>query len=127
MLHWPIFYQRVHKLHHTFSTPFGLAAAYAHPVEVVVLGIATFMGPLIVRPHFFTFYCWILFRQLEAVGTHCGYEIPNPLDMLPFYGGVVPHDYHHKSFIYNYGSRFTYLDKLFGTYKEPEKTVEKDE
>lgn len=117
-LHLPFFYKTIHKLHHTFAAPFGLAASFAHPIEVLVLGFCTFCGPLVIQPHFFTFYCWVLFRQLEAVATHCGYDLPNPLDLIPFYGGTKPHDYHHKNFIYNYSSRFTYLDKLFGTYKE---------
>jgi len=119
LLHVPYFYQRIHKIHHTFAAPFGLTASYAHPIEILVLGFCTFSGPLVIRPHFFTFYCWVLFRQLDAVATHCGYDLPSFTDYIPFYGGTKVHDYHHKSFIYNYSSRFTYLDKLFGTYKEP--------
>lgn len=29
------------------------------------------------------------------------------------------HDYHHETFVYNFASRFTVLDRIFGTYKEP--------
>jgi sterol desaturase/sphingolipid hydroxylase (fatty acid hydroxylase superfamily) len=119
LLHTPYLYKKIHKIHHIYSSPFGLAASFAHPLEVLILGAATFSGPLIIIPHYFTFYSWVLYRQLDAVITHSGYNLPNLLDILPFYGGTTSHDFHHKSFIWNYSSRFTFMDKLFGTYKDP--------
>jgi len=124
MLHWPWLYKNIHKIHHQYATPFGLAASYAHPLEVLILGFATFLGPMLIRPHFFTFYCWVLFRQLDAVSTHCGYDLPHPFGIFPFYGGTIAHDYHHKSFIWNYSSRFTFMDHLFSTFKQDNKKVD---
>ena len=118
-LHIPYLYKTIHKIHHTYQAPFGLVASYAHPLEILILGFCTFSGPLVLAPHYFTFFVWIVYRQLEAVATHSGYEIPNIFEKLPFYGGAKAHDYHHKIFNCNYSSRFTYLDILFGTYKEP--------
>jgi len=118
MLHLPYFYKWIHKVHHTYSAPFGLAAAYAHPLEILILGIATFAGPLVICPHYFTFYSWVVFRQMDAVITHCGYDLPHPFDFLPYFGGTKVHDFHHKTFIFNYSSRFTFMDKMFNTYKE---------
>jgi len=118
LLHIPFLYKKIHKVHHQFAAPFGLAASYAHPIEVLVLGFATFLGPLLIRPHFFTFFFWVLYRQLDAVATHSGYDLPTPLNLIPFYGGTATHDYHHKSFIWNYSSRFIFMDLLFGTFKE---------
>jgi len=117
-LHIPFLYKSIHKVHHHFAAPFGLVAAYAHPAEVIILGIPTFMGPLILRTHYFIFFSFILYRQIDAVVTHSGYDFPHPFDLLPFYGGTVSHDFHHKSFLFNYSSRFIFMDKLCGTYKE---------
>lgn len=50
LFHYPYLYKRIHKLHHTYSAPFGLAAEYAHPIETLVLGAGTVGGPLA--------YCW---------------------------------------------------------------------
>lgn len=30
-LHWGPLYKHIHKVHHTYSAPFGIAAEYAHP------------------------------------------------------------------------------------------------
>jgi 4-alpha-methyl-delta7-sterol-4alpha-methyl oxidase len=120
LLHTPWLYKNIHKVHHTYQAPFGLSASFSHPLEILILGFCTFSGPLLLRPHYFTFFCWIVYRQMDAVLTHSGYDLPyDPLNIIPFYGGAKAHDYHHKVFNCNYSSRFTYLDKLFDTYKEP--------
>jgi len=125
ILHKPFLYKLIHKTHHEFPSPFGMAAAYASPLEVTILGIATFAPAILIRPHVFTFYFWFVFRQVDAIVEHCGYDIPFfPVNLIPFHGGVPFHDYHHESFLFNYGSRFTYLDKLFGTYKMPQRRQE---
>ena len=121
MLHIKWLYQKIHKVHHEFQAPFGLSASYAHWAEIIILGTATFAPPVIARPHLFTFYVWIQLRQLDAVITHCGYNLPfNIFDYLPLYGGTKFHDYHHTSFYFNYASRFTWIDQLFGTYRDPD-------
>jgi len=117
-LHTPYLYKKIHKLHHKYSAPFGLAAAYAHPLEVLILAIPTFLGPVILQCHIFVFFSFVLFRQLDAVGTHCGYDLPHLFDPLPYYGGTKMHDFHHKNFIWNYSSRFDFMDRWFGTYKD---------
>jgi sterol desaturase/sphingolipid hydroxylase (fatty acid hydroxylase superfamily) len=123
-LHLPFIYQHIHKVHHQFNSPFGFSASYAHWAEVLFLGMAAFLPTFIVGPHLFTFYCWIQLRQFDAIITHCGFDLPfNPLHILPFYGGTRFHDYHHVSWYYNYASRFTILDKMFGTFKEPPETT----
>jgi methylsterol monooxygenase len=45
-MHWPPFYKKVHKIHHEFAAPLGIAAEYAHPIETMLLGVGTVVGPL---------------------------------------------------------------------------------
>jgi len=124
-------YQTVHKVHHHNPAPFGFTAAYAHWAEVLILAIPTYGGPLFFTPHLCTMYLWIIFRELDSIHTHCGYEFPWQkwlCNYIPFYGGTAFHDYHHESFLYNFSSRFTALDKLFDTYRvRPENIISKSE
>jgi len=70
-LHTPWMYKNVHKIHHTYSAPFGLAASYAHPIEVIVLGFCTFSGPLVLRPHYFTFFLFVVL----STNLCCSYSL----------------------------------------------------
>jgi sterol desaturase/sphingolipid hydroxylase (fatty acid hydroxylase superfamily) len=144
MLHLPSIYPLIHKVsfvclfvgfsclgvfaessdqvHHEWSTPFAMAASYAHPAEIFILALAAFAGPLFCRPHLASFFAWLLFRQMDAVKTHSGWAWPgidHVLHYIPYYEGAVFHDFHHRSFIFNYASRFTFIDVIFGTYKVP--------
>lgn len=128
LLHLPWLYKHVHSVHHTYDAPFGIVAAYAHPAEVIALAIPTFAGPVLVSPHLYTLLLWQLFRNLEAIDIHSGYELPYSLmTILPAYAGARHHDYHHYMHSGNFASVFTWCDKIYGTdlgyksYKEKRK------
>ena len=115
ILHHGAFYKHIHKIHHNFQAPFGLAAEYAHPIETVVLGGGFFIGLILFTDHLIFMWIWMALRVLEAVDAHSGYNHWQPLHLLPFYGGAHFHDFHHRIFVGNFASTFTYLDRLFGT------------
>ena len=118
-LHHKRVYKYVHKIHHEHKYPFGIAAEYAHPVETFFLGIGTLLGPLFFAKHMVTLWVWLFFRLVETVEDHSGYDIPwNPTNLIPFWGGAVHHDFHHKTFEGPYSSVFTWCDWMFGTDKE---------
>jgi len=118
-LHDKRIYGQIHKIHHTFNIPFGLAAEYAHPIETVVLGVGFFIPLLLpwVHGHLFIFWCWLATRMLQTIDVHSGFYFPylNPLYLLPLYGGVRFHDFHHSFFNANYASTFTFWDWACGT------------
>lgn len=115
-LHTPWLYKNVHVVHHKHSAPFGIAAEYAHPFEVVFLGFATFSGPFLVPPHLLTLYAWLVVRMLQTVECHSGYDFPWSLNRwFPLYGGAEFHDHHHRIHSGNYSSTFIWVDALFGT------------
>jgi methylsterol monooxygenase len=79
-LHTGILYKHIHKIHHKYSAPFGLAAEYAHPAEVFILGAGTILGPLIycfftANLHIITVYIWIVLRLFQAIDAHSGYGL----------------------------------------------------
>ncbi|KAM7525639.1 hypothetical protein LguiA_015541 [Lonicera macranthoides] len=120
-LHCKWGYEKIHKVHHEYSAPIGFAAPYAHWAEVLILGIPSALGPAMVPGHMITFWLWIALRQIEAIETHSGYDIPwTPTKYIPFYGGADYHDYHHYvggQSQSNFASVFTYCDYIYGTDK----------
>ncbi|XP_057497975.1 methylsterol monooxygenase 1-1-like [Actinidia eriantha] len=120
-LHCKWGYDKIHRVHHEYTAPIGFAAPYAHWAEVLILGFASFLGPMIVPGHMITFWLWMIMRQMEAIETHSGYDFPwSPSKFIPFYGGSEYHDYHH--FVggrsqSNFASVFTYCDYIYGTDK----------
>jgi len=116
LLHYGPFYTYIHKMHHTHSAPFTLAAEYAHPIETIILGFGSFIPPFIFRPHLLQLWIWLFFRLWQEIDAHCGYDFPWSLhNWLPIWGGSDFHDFHHMNFVGNYGSTFRIWDKLMGT------------
>ncbi|TAQ85210.1 hypothetical protein B7494_g6452 [Chlorociboria aeruginascens] len=125
-MHWGPLYKNIHKIHHTYSAPFGLAAEYASPIEVLVLGIGTVGVPILWvlltgQLHILTMYIWITMRLFQAIDAHSGYEFPWSLHhFLPFWAGAEHHDTHHERFIGNYSSSFRWWDYVMDTESGPE-------
>ncbi|KAF8315796.1 putative ERG25-C-4 methyl sterol oxidase [Cantharellus anzutake] len=120
-LHYGPLYRHIHKLHHRYSAPFGLAAEYAHPLEILILGMGTVGGPLLFcyltrDLHIITVYIWVFLRLHQAVDAHSGYDFPWSLrNIFPLWSGAEHHDFHHMAFTNNYSTSFRYLDYIFGT------------
>lgn len=129
----PFLYKNIHKIHHQYSAPFGLAAEYASPIEVLVLGIGTVVGPIAWcavtgQLHILTMYVWIVLRLFQAIDAHSGYEFPWSLHhFLPFWAGADHHDTHHEKFIGNYSSSFRWWDYVLDTEWNEEANIRRRE
>jgi len=106
LLHYKPLYGAIHKKHHQFKTPIGLAAQYAHPVEKLIANdVPTMVGALLMKTHV-TVLWWFLFLRLwETVEVHSGFHFPwSPWTYLNLLaGGPDRHDFHHSHNIGNYG------------------------
>ncbi|KAI9455629.1 hypothetical protein HD554DRAFT_2317692 [Boletus coccyginus] len=111
-LHWGPLYKHIHKLHHKYLAPFGLAAEYAHPAEVFILGTGMIAGSILYcyftqNLHILTVYIWITLRLFQAIDVHSGYDFPWSLQhIVPFWLGAEHHDFHHMVFTNNYSISF---------------------
>ncbi|KAK0718280.1 methylsterol monooxygenase [Lasiosphaeria miniovina] len=120
-LHYGPLYRTIHKLHHTYSAPFGLVAEYASPIEVMLLAFGTIGSPIVWVSitgdlHMITMYLWIVFRLFQAIDAHSGYDFPWSLHhFLPIWAGAEHHDVHHEKFIGNYASSFRWWDYFMDT------------
>jgi len=115
-LHWGPLYKNIHKVHHKYSAPFGLAAEYAHPLEIVILGIGTVFGPVLYvsithNLHIITMHIWICLRLFQvrllarvefsrqqltslpqAIDAHSGYDFPWSMhNWFPLWSGAEHH------------------------------------
>ncbi|KAH7103505.1 hypothetical protein BKA62DRAFT_670595, partial [Auriculariales sp. MPI-PUGE-AT-0066] len=119
------FNMKTWEIHHKYSAPFGLAAEYAHPVEILILGIGTVFGPVLYvsitrNLHIITMHIWICLRLFQAIDAHSGYDFPWSLhNWFPLWSGAEHHDYHHMAFTNNFSTSFRYLDYIFGKHWHP--------
>jgi len=118
-LHWDKIYPYVHKVHHKYVNTVSIASEYAHPLEYLFGNLLTMgSGPFILgkRVHLFTVFMWNILRCSETTDGHCGYEFSwSPYRLLPMSASSEFHNFHHINFKGNYGSFFTYMDRIFGT------------
>jgi len=118
-LHLDFIYPHIHYVHHSYIYTVSLATEYAHPLEWIIGNvlpsnwIALIMGK---RIHLFTYLMWITMIVTESIDAHSGYEFSfSPYRILPFAGSSDFHFYHHVSRGGNFGSWFTFWDRICGT------------
>ncbi|KAJ2995190.1 Chromosome 5 4 [Globomyces sp. JEL0801] len=108
LLHHPSIYRFIHKRHHLFTAPVGMAATFAHPFEHLVSNMAPMvLGPIIMQSHIAVSWIWFNFAIIVTITTHCGYDLWG-------FPSSLAHDFHHYSFNYNFGVAGI-LDFLHGT------------
>ena len=115
LLHHRLLYRHIHKVHHTFRTPIGVAAEYTHPLEWLVANSGLFLaGPVLCGlacggVHLATMWLWLLVRLTEAVEGHSGYAFPwSPYGIWPGRPSAAEHDWHHSKNVGNFGSFFVW-------------------
>eukprot|EP01116_Phalansterium_solitarium_P001446 TRINITY_DN11240_c0_g1_i2.p2 TRINITY_DN11240_c0_g1~~TRINITY_DN11240_c0_g1_i2.p2 ORF type:complete len:243 (+),score=25.99 TRINITY_DN11240_c0_g1_i2:407-1135(+) len=113
LLHFGAIYIKIHKIHHEFRAPIGMASEYAHPVEFLFSNILPLMaGPALLQSHILLAWAWYAIGIIGTISHHCGFYFPW------LRGGLDPrfHDYHHFAFKFNYGL-LGVLDWLHGTHR----------
>lgn len=112
LLHSRALYGPIHKIHHEYTSPIGLAAAYCHPLEMLLSNVLPLLaGAFCLGSHIYTLILWTVLVVLGTQNHHCGYRWPWQwwFDLQPNF-----HDFHHERFTGNYGI-LGWLDRFHGT------------
>ncbi|XP_019639359.1 PREDICTED: fatty acid hydroxylase domain-containing protein 2-like [Branchiostoma belcheri] len=108
LLHQPALYKRIHKKHHEWTAPIGIAAVYSHPVENILSNLLPVAaGPILMGSHLVTVWLWFCLSLTATSISHSGYHFP----LLP---SPEAHNFHHVKFNQCYGVMGV-LDRLHGT------------
>mmetsp|Transcript_5713 Transcript_5713/g.12573 ORF Transcript_5713/g.12573 Transcript_5713/m.12573 type:complete len:273 (+) Transcript_5713:1-819(+) len=100
-------YATVHKRHHEWVAPVGVAAHYAHPLEHLIANTLPMgVGPLLTGMHFKLFLFLVAVASVNVVKSHAGFD---------WFFGSPGHDAHHELFTVNYGVT-PIFDTFYGSY-----------
>lgn len=98
-----ILYSKVHKVHHEWKNTCAVAAAYAHPLEYILISLPTFLlPPIITGSNWYITKIWFIIATTSVVIDHSGYNI---IEASNF------HWKHHKYTNINYGTN-TVVDNI---------------
>ena len=119
LMHHPILYERVHKVHHLSKDPTPWAAFSFHPseafLEIAFVPFLIFTIPL----HFTSLLILSMWQITFNVMGHLGYEIfPRAIMQHPIFKWLntsTNHNMHHKYVKCNYGLYFNIWDRLMDT------------
>jgi sterol desaturase/sphingolipid hydroxylase (fatty acid hydroxylase superfamily) len=119
LMHHPLLYERVHKVHHLSKDPTPWAAFAFHPAEALLeigfVPLLIFTIPL----HFTSLLILSLWQVMFNVMGHLGYEIfPRNMMRHPLFKWLntsTNHNMHHKFVRCNYGLYFNIWDRLLST------------
>lgn len=119
LMHHPLLYKYVHKVHHESIDPSPFAAFSFHPLEAFIEAAFYFIFVFIIPINLIAILTWQVIQQAFNVIGHMGYEIyPRGFTRHWFFGwktASTHHNMHHAKFEGNYGLYFTWWDRWFGT------------
>ncbi|TFK40155.1 C5-sterol desaturase [Crucibulum laeve] len=122
-LHIPFLYKMLHKPHHKWIVPTPFASHAFHPLDGYAQSLPYHLFIFLFPMHrgvylvLFVFVnCWtILIHDSDMITGH-------PLEKV--INGPAHHTLHHLYFTVNYGQYFTWADRVGGSYRHPESSLD---
>lgn len=111
-------YKHVHMLHHKYNSPETLTpwcSIAFHPLDGILQACPYVLCLPIVPCHYLTHFVLLFFTAVWATYIHDAMD----LNIDPIMGSKY-HTVHHTHYIYNYGQVFTFCDRIWNTYREPD-------
>ncbi|KAH6913165.1 fatty acid hydroxylase [Coprinopsis sp. MPI-PUGE-AT-0042] len=122
-LHIPMFYKHIHKPHHKWIIPTPFASHAFHPIDGYLQSVPyhlfVFLFPLHRMVYLVLFVLvnfWSIFiHDSDMITGHALEKVIN---------GPAHHTLHHLYFTVNYGQYFTWADRVGGSYRQPESSLD---
>lgn len=117
LIHVPVFYRWIHKLHHNSVNPAPFSSLSMHPVEHllyfsgILIHFVLPSNPVLAMYHLY-------FAAYGAVVGHIGFDKVVLDDEKAIPTHAYNHYLHHKYFEVNYSEGLAALDKMFGTFHD---------
>ena len=121
LLHHPLLYKRIHKVHHEYFNTIAYSVDYMHPIETLFSElVAKNAGPVMMggKAHILTIMVYLILQSVESAECHSGYSFPfavAPTKHLPFAAPASFHNHHHLINNGNFANTFVFWDAIFGT------------
>lgn len=116
LIHTRPFYSWVHRWHHLTVTPVGWSNNSDRLIDNLFLQSYWLLAHLLIPIAPWALLLHKLYDQITGVIGHSGYEHGGVLCRPPSpLVGVTHHDQHHRYFLCNYATHFTWWDRLMGT------------
>jgi len=119
MMHHPVLYRHVHKVHHDSISPTPFTSLSFHPFEAFLEALVIPFLILVVPLHIGVLLAYQFVTFTLNVNGHLGYELyPSDRDSRPvlkWINTATLHALHHSRYVYNYGLYTTFWDRLLGT------------
>lgn len=114
-LHHPLLFRRIHKHHHKFRIPHPWMSLSFHPLDSFGQAL-----PYHVCAFLFPLHAWVYIGAISLV-TLWAVLIHDRVSFVSsrFVNNTGCHTVHHWHNRYNLGQYFTFMDRLFGTYRSP--------
>jgi lathosterol oxidase len=123
VLHHPMFYKTVHKPHHKWIIPTPFASYAFHPVDGYLQSLPYHIFIFIFPLHRVLYLGLFVFVNFWTILIHDSDMITgHPLEHV--INGPAHHTLHHLYFTVNYGQYFTWADRVGGSYRHPESSLD---
>ncbi|KAH7879987.1 fatty acid hydroxylase [Lentinula edodes] len=123
LLHHPLLYKPLHKLHHKWIIPTPFASHAFHPVDGYLQSVPYHLYAVLFPIHRLLFLGLFVAVNFWSIFIHDSDMITgNPLEKV--INGPAHHTLHHIYFTVNYGQYFTWMDRAGSSYRHPDASLD---